>query len=189
MPESEEMKVTEDTTVTTTQLAMVLGITARRVQQLTQDGTFQTERRGHFLLADNVQRYITSISGRKLSPEEQKLEKARKAAEVKMKIAKADIAKLEADELKGSMHRSEDVAAITEDLVSTIRAMLSALPGRLAVQTAAADTAEECSVIIRDGVYAVMEELAKYNYDPAKYENLVRERQDWAEQLQDTDDE
>lgn len=106
-----------------------------------------------------------------------------------MKIAKADIAKLEADELKGAMHRSEDVAAITEDLVSTIRAMLSALPGRLAVQTAAADTAEECSVIIRDGVYTVMEELAKYNYDPAKYEKLVRERQDWAEQLQDTDDE
>ncbi|MGN1370201.1 MAG: hypothetical protein ACI4WX_15125, partial [Aristaeellaceae bacterium] len=100
---------------------------------------------------------------------------------VKIKMAKADIAKLEADELKGSMHRSEDVAAVTEDRVMTIRSMLNALPGRLSVMCARAETAEECSVIIRDGIYAVMNELTKYSYDPAKYEKMVRERRDWVE--------
>lgn len=176
-----ERSVTDETEVTTTELAMVIGVTARRVQQMTQDGTLQTIRRGHFLLADNVQRYISFITGSRMSEEDMKLEKARKAAEVKIKMAKADIAKLEADELKGNMHRSEDVAALTEDLVMTIRSMLNALPGQLSVRCAKAETAEECSIIIRDGVYAVLEELSKYAYDPAKYEKLVRERRDWAD--------
>lgn len=37
-------------TVTTTQLAAVLGITNRRVQQLTQDGVLTTVSRGKFVL-------------------------------------------------------------------------------------------------------------------------------------------
>lgn len=181
--------VTDETEVSTTELAMVIGVTARRVQQMTQDGTLQTIRRGHFLLADNVQRYISFITGSQMSDEDRKLEKARKAAEVKIKMAKADIAKLEADELKGNMHRSEDVAALTEDMVMTIRSMMNALPGRLSVMCAKAETAEECSVIIRDGVYAIMAELTKYAYDPAKYEKLVRERRDWAENARQEADE
>lgn len=175
----------EEQQVTTTELARVLGVTARRVQQLTQDGTFVTVKRGHFLLCDNVQRYQSFISGSQMTEEEKKVEKARKAAEVKIKMAKADIAQLEADELKGNMHRSEDVAAITENMVMRIRSMLQALPGRLAVQCATAETTEECSVIIRDGVHAVMTELTKYAYDPAEYEKRVRERRDWAERTQE----
>ena len=180
----------EEQQVTTTELARVLGVTARRVQQLTQDGTFVTISRGHFLLCDNVQRYQSFISGSQMTEEERKVEKARKAAEVKIKMAKADIAQLEADELKGNMHRSEDVAAITEKLVMSIRSMLQALPGRLAVQCATAETTEECSVIIRGGVNAVMSELTKFNYDPAEYEKLVRDRRDWAEreEVPDEDD-
>lgn len=188
MPENGR-SVTDETEVSTTELAMVIGVTARRVQQLNQDGTFQTIRRGHFLLADNVQRYISFISGSQMSEAERKMEQARKSAELKIKMAKADIAKLEADELKGNMHRSEDVAAIMEDMVMTIRSMLNALPGRLSAMCAKAETAEECSVIIREGIHSVMNELTKYTYDPAKYEKLVRERRDWAErERQDVDD-
>ena len=43
-----------DMTVTTTQLAAVLGITNRRVQQLTQDGVLTTVSRGKFVLGDAV---------------------------------------------------------------------------------------------------------------------------------------
>ena len=88
---------------------------------------------------------------------------------------------LEAEELMGNMHRSEDVAAITDDMVKSIRAMLTALPGRLAVPAHNAESAEECSIIIRDQVYAIMEELSKYTYDSSKYEQLVRERREWSE--------
>ena len=40
---------------------------------------------------------------------------------------KATIAKLEAEELKGKMHRSEDVAAMTTDLIYAIRGAMMAL--------------------------------------------------------------
>lgn len=183
--------VTDETTVSTTQLAMVLGVTARRVQQLTQDGTFQTESRGKFLLADNVQRYITFITGNQMSEEERKIELNKRKSDAKLKASKAIVAHLEAEELMGNMHRSEDVAAITDDMVKSIRAMLTALPGRLAVPAHNAESAEECSIIIRDQVYAIMEELSKYTYDSSKYEQLVRERREWSEreQQQESDDE
>lgn len=180
MPE-EKTKITDETKCSTTELAMVLGVTARRVQQMAQDGTLQTISRGNFLLADNVQRYIIFISGHQLSAEEKKMEKARKSAEIKMKMAKADIAMLEANELKGNMHRSADVAALTQDMVTAIRAQLTALPGRLSVEVAGSDDPEECSIIIRDAVREIMENLTNYHYDPAKYEKLVRQRRDWAE--------
>ena len=188
---SEELRavVTDETTVSTTQLAMILGVTARRVQQLTQDGTLLTETRGRFLLADNVQRYITFVTGNQMSEEERKIEIQRRKSEAKLKTSKAIVAHMEAEELIGNMHRSEDVAAITEDMVKTIRAMLTALPGRLAVPVSKAESAEECSIIIRDGVYGVMDELSKYSYDPAKYEQLVRERREWSErEHQDVDE-
>ena len=70
---------------------------------------------------------------------------------------------------------------MTEDLVYTIRGALNALPGRLAVDTAAAATPAEASEVIRKEVGKVMRELAAYHYDPKKYEERVRERRDWSE--------
>lgn len=94
---------------------------------------------------------------------------------------------MEANELKGKMHRSEDVSALTEDLVYAIRSMLVALPGRLAVDVAEAADAAEAAIIIRREVHHLMEELAGYQYDPKKYEERVRERQSW-EALHDDED-
>jgi len=77
------------------------------------------------------------------------------------------------------MHRSEDVAAMTEDLIFAIRGMLLALPGRLAVDVATAKEAAEAAEIIRQEVYKVMEEISHYQYDPKKYEERVRDRMRW----------
>ena len=180
-------KITVDTEVSTTELAVVLGVTARRVQQLAQDGTLPTIRKGRFLLADSVQRFNRFSSAAPVDEEDQKLEKTRRRSEVQIKASKAMVAKLEAEELKGIMHRAEDVAAATEDLVYTIRGALMALPGRLAVDVAACSTPAEASEVIRRETHKVMRELAGYHYDPKKYEERVRERRDWMER--DGDDE
>ena len=58
MPTKERLA---DRNVTTTELALILGITGRRVQQLTQDGVLTTVSRGKFVLSDAVQAYIGSI--------------------------------------------------------------------------------------------------------------------------------
>ncbi len=188
MPEAKEKvnsKVTDETQCSTTEMAMVLGVTARRVQQMIQDGTLVTVVKGKLLLADNVQRYIRFITGSQMTEEEKKVEKAKKAAEVKLKVAKADIAQLEAAELKGKMHRSEDVEALTQDYCQTVRNAMMSLPGRLATDMAMCDNAEECSTIIRDVVYSILDELSEYEYDPAKYEERVRNRESMDERPDD----
>ena len=187
--QDETVKITDETEVTTTELAAVLGVTARRVQQLAQDGTVPTCCKGHFLLADSVQRYIKLQSDGGMTETERetakKLEAMRRQSEATMKASKATIAKLEAEELKGTMHRSEDVAAMTEDLIYTIRGALLALPGRLAVDAVAAATPAEAAEIIRKEVHKIMRELATYRYDPKKYDERVRERMDWSERDDD----
>lgn len=182
-----EPRVSAETVVSGTELASVLGLTKRRIEQMTQDGTLSTVSKGRFLLGEAVQQYIKFAKGEILDPEDRKMEKARRAADVTLKASKAKFAKMQADELEGSMHRAEDVAAMTEDLIFEIRGALIALPGRLAVDVAAVNTAAEASEIIRKEVHKVMRELANYHYDPKKYEERVRERMDWAER--DADDE
>lgn len=180
-------KITDKTEAKTTELASVLGITARRVQQLAQDGTFVAVKRGKFNLAESVQRYIAFLSVRNKAPDD--IEKDKLEAEARLKQSKAEMAELELDELKGRMHRSEDVAAMTEDLIFAIRGMLVSLPGRLSVDAAAATSPAEVSKIIRDEIYKVMNELSEYRYDPKKYEARVRERLAWDSLESDDEDE
>ena len=113
--------ITGETEVSTTELACVLGITGRRIRQMAEDGQLQKVSKGRFLLADSVQRYVKFLSDGPMDEEDKKLEKTRRVAETTMKASKATIAKLEAEELKGKMHRSEDVAAMTTDLIYAIR--------------------------------------------------------------------
>ena len=181
-------KITLETEVTSSELACVLGITGRNIRQLVEDGQLEKVD-GRFILSDSVQRYVAFKSKRNKDDEEKRLEKTRLTADVTMKASKAQIAKMEADELRGKMHRSEDVAAMTEDLIYTIRGSLMALPGRLAVDVATVTTPAEAAEIIRKEVHALMRELANYQYDPEKYEERVRERRKWEAGGGDVDDE
>lgn len=178
-------KITPETEVSTTELACVLGITGRRIRQMAEDGQLDKAGQGRFLLCDAVQRYNSFLSKDK---EISQQDKDRADAEISIKKAKAIISVLEAKELQGKMHRSEDVAAMTEDLVFTIRGMLLALPGRLAVDVATAKSPSEAAEIIRKEIHTVMEELSNYRYDPKKYEERVRERRSWDNDSWDDDD-
>ena len=181
-------KITSETEVSSSELACVLGITGRNIRQLVEDGQLEKVD-GRFILSDSVQRYVAFKSKWNKDDEEKRLEKTRLTADVTMKASKAQIAKMEADELRGKMHRSEDVAAMTEDLIYTIRGLLMALPGRLAVDVATVTTPAEAAEIIRKEVHALMRELANYQYDPEKYEERVRERRKWEAGGGDVDDE
>ncbi len=189
MPE----KVSVETQVSTTELAAVLGLSVRRVQQLIQDGVFPTVAKGKLMLADSVQRYIKTVSTDGMTDAERKAarknEESRRQSEAILKASKATIARLNAQELQGKMHRSEDVAKMTEDLIYTIRGMLLGLPGRVARDTAAATTPSETAEIVRKETYHILQELSEYTYDPAKYEARVRERLSWDVNDTDSDDE
>ena len=176
----EKGKITPETEVSTSELAGVLGITGRRIRQLAEDGVLDKQGQGKLNLPESVQRYIGYLTREEADEGKAKMERAKSQSEITLKSAKAEIARLEMKELQGKMHRSEDVAAMTEDLIFTIRSMLVALPGRLAIDASTAATPAEASEVIRKEVFAVMEELSKYKYNPKKYEERVRERRSWA---------
>lgn len=178
-------KITVDTMVKPTELAVVLGLTGRRVRQLAEDGLFQ-KFSGEYNLAKSVQTYIRQTS-RNFTDEDAQIDQARKKAEAALKASKAQMAKLEADELAGKMHRQEDVEAVMDDMVYTIRDALMALPGRLAVDCAAASTPAEASTVIRKEVFKVMTELSNYEYDAEKFEERVRNRMEWTLDVDDDD--
>lgn len=184
-----ELKILdEETKVNSTELALVLGLTQRRVEQMTGDGTIPKAGRGKINLCQGVQSYIRFLRRELPTEEDIKAEKIKRNAETTIKASKARMAKAEADEMEGKLHRSDDVAAMTEDLIYTIRAALMALPGRLAVDVAACSTAAEASEILRKEIYTVMRELADYKYDPKKYAERVRSRMNWGSGGGDDDD-
>jgi hypothetical protein len=149
----------------------------------------QTIAKGKLPLVKNIRNYIDFLVDGDKTEEDKKLDKARNTAEVKLKVAKATMAQLQADELKGKMHRSEDVQAFTQSMVDTIKQALLSLPGRMSVELSLCETAEECSVIIKDTVKDVLRELSEFEYDPEKYEAMVRERENLSEKAEDeTDD-
>jgi len=174
-------------------LANLFDITAQWVGELTRNGILrkhETEVGPRYNVVEATRAYVKYLrekaAGRSdkddaaAEKEQQKL-----AAEVRIKEARADYAELELAELQGKMHRSEDVEAMTQQLVFTIRGMLVALPGRLAVDVAGVSDAAEASVLIRREVNAVLDELSNFKYDPAAYEKLVNERQKWTDTDED----
>ena len=181
----------------TEDLANLFGLTGQWINQLTRDGIIKrrdTPSGKRYNVVESVRAYTQYLRDKAASradkgiPEDKELEKFE--AEVKIKQAKAKIAELEADEVQGIMHRSEDVADMTEDLIYTVRGSLMALPGRLAVDVTSAQTAAEAAGIIRAEVFKVMQELSQYRYDPQKYEERVRDRMKWeTEREADSDDE
>lgn len=169
-------------------IAKLFGVTPRRVQQLAKDKIIPTAQTRPYMfdLLPTVQTYIRYLS-EKVNGKEQKPADTAKAeadkirAEADLKQSKAKIAEMQLKELEGTMHRSEDVAAVMDDLVFTIRGMIMALPGRLAMDVAQAESANEASAIIRAECNKILNELANYKYDPEEYQRRVRDREGWSE--------
>ncbi len=165
----------------TADVCRMTGKSNQWIGQLNAQGTLvkdQTKHGALYEMAKTVAAYLQSIEERadQQSEEDKKIEKLRRAAEAKLKSAKARIADMDVAEREGKMHRSEDVAAMTEDLIMVIRGGLMALPGRLARDVIDANTTQEASDIIEGECRKLMEELAEYEYNPDRYRERVRER-------------
>lgn len=170
----------------TTKIAELFELTARRIQQLTQDGvlkTHETPAGRRYNVGEATKDYIRYMRRQleqKQSAQNNKLETDKLQAEVDIKNAKARVAELQLAELEGTMHRAEDVEDLTTDLVYNIRSMLMAMPGRLAVDTAELTNPTETSVRIQAEVNEILLSLSQYCYDPEEYKKRVKDRQGWA---------
>lgn len=180
--------------VSTKYMAQYFQVSARRVEQLKADGVIKGEGKPtKYDFIPTGMAYIKYLSDKAYGREKKEisiqLEEDKLRAEVEMKQAKAETAKLELKELQGKLHRAEDVEAIITDHVLYFRSMLTAMPGKLAVDCAACKTAAEAAERIKQEVYFVLNALANYRYDPDEYKRRVRERRGWDEENGECDDE
>lgn len=183
----------------TLQSSAVIGklfdLTERRVQQLAKEGILPAAsvKPYRFDLLITVKAYIKYLSDKANGKEAKsadtvKAETNKLKAEAELKQTKAKISSMQLKELEGKMHRSEDVEAVTNDLVYTVRSMIMALPGRLAMDVMQATNANEASVIIRAECNKILNDLANYQYDPETYRRRVRDREGWSEIIVDEAD-
>lgn len=173
-------------------IAKLFDLDVRRVQQLAKEGILPaaSQRPYKFDLLPTVKAYIRYLrdlaNGKEAKTADTvKAEADKLRAEADLKQSKAKIAELQLKELEGKMHRSEDVEALTNDLVYTARSMIMALPGRLAMDVVQAGSANEASALIRTECYKILDELAGYQYDPEAYRRRVRDREGWSDALAD----
>jgi len=167
-------------------LANLFALTGQWINQLTRDGVLKkrdTPAGKRYNVVESTRSYVQYLRekaagrGEKGIPESKELEKFE--AEVRIKRAKAQVAELEVAELEGKLHRSEDVSAMTEELIYTIRGALLALPGRLAMDVAQTDSAAAAADVIKKEINKLMQELSQFRYDPQRYAERVRERMKW----------
>lgn len=174
---------------TTEQIAELFNVTPRHIRQLAKDELIPAKKTADgykFDLEPTVRMFMKVRSSPDLKEDEGLSDNQRKAkADADWKTARAAIAKLELAELNGNVHRSEDVAEAFEDFAMTVRAAFLALPGRLAVDTANAQTAMETSSLIQEVVNDTLNSLANYQYDSEFYKQKVREREGWRERDED----
>lgn len=167
----------EETLVTSPVLGKVLSITDERIRQLDDQGILNSTVKGrkrYYDLVPNVNEYIDYIKNA-----DEGVKAAIAAAELKYKEARGNKAELEFQELKGQMHRADDVRIVVSDMIARLRAAILALPGRLAVDCAEAKTPTEASAVIKSAVDDLLNETAEVQYKAADYRRLVAEREKW----------
>lgn len=163
------------------EVAKFCEITERRVQQLRKDGTLTAIKtsdgyRYDFVVA--VKQYIKYLQGcveRKGNPNSDK-EARRIDADIMQKQNKAKLLSFEIGEVRGELHRSEDVQMLLEDLAASIRSMLSALPSRLSPIVAKMTNPKLIGAEIKKEINLVLTQLSKFEYNPEYFRDKRKSR-------------
>lgn len=167
--------------VKTADICSATGKTNQWIGQLTAQGVLSKSSTNHgslYSLFDTIRAYCAMLEERAKKEDDDvaQIELKRKKAEARLKESKATFAELETKEFQGKMHRSEDVQAMTADLLYFVRGSLIALAGRCANECAATSEPAEAQKIIERETSAILLELSNYKYSKNRYDELVRQR-------------
>ena len=174
--------------LTTTELAKLLGLTARRIQQLVQDGIIKKDdekgnRQRKYKANEVIKEYMLYLQDKYEKESENKdddlieLKKRKLKSEIKQKEATAKISEMKLNEFRSRMHSASDVEDFTNDLVFSVRNALMALPSRMAVDVAKENDPNVVRELLKSEVNSILTELSNYQYNPEKYTDRVRERE------------
>ena len=159
-------------------LSQLFGVTTRRIQQLAAAGVIPSTREkggvNRYDLLSAVRCYIAYLQEviesrerqRVGSPDEEN-ESRKIKADADLKATKAELAAIELADLKNKMHRSEDVEAMTSDLLLHIQETIEELPQAAAKELAALSRPVEVADALRKRTNEMLNTLSKYEYSEA----------------------
>ncbi len=167
-------KITEQTEVSVKELAMILGLSVRRVHQLRENGLITKTGRGCFNLVDAVHAYIehsAAIAAEKkaVATDETVTEKRTADIELKRKRAKKTDVDAESKRLDNELKRLR--LQEMRNQLCPYKAL--AMPGRLAVDVHAAQSPSECAEIIKKQVHEALNELSEYKFDEKRVTEIL----------------
>lgn len=148
----------------TAQLALLLGLTTRRVNQLAEDGVVVRVGHGEFDGAASIQNYIAQVSNR-AKDKEADLDEAREAA--RLKSEQADNWELRNAKLRNELLPIDDVMRVWSEQIASIRSGLLAVVSRVRQRTSL--SVEDAVVLdeeIRDAMTKLADGVEIYDVDP-----------------------
>ena len=140
--------------VTVGELAQVLGLSTRRVQQYVSEGVFKKAKRGAYPIADCVQAYVDYMI-RSKQAELNSLDHE----SIRLKKAQADMAEHKYDVETGKYSDAELIHEIYQDRILNLRAKLLQLPRRLSVINLPADPRSK-EIVLRQEMQDALKEIA-----------------------------
>jgi len=163
--DDKKIESVEHVTVTSTVLANLFGMTSRRIRQLENEGVIKKVARGKYSLQENIKSYITfikaSVNLKENNTEETKINYDEEHALLEKR--KREKIELELASMRGTMHFSEDVERVMNDMLSNFRAKILALPSRVAPRLIGIDTIADIQEILQIETLEVLQELSEYN--------------------------
>ena len=120
-------------------IAQLFGVTARRIQQLTQDGVLQTTATAdgrRYDLVPTIQAYVKYLSdkayGKNRSEKEMELRQQKLEAEIALKESQGELHRLRTDIAAGKYIAVEEVTLDYNRFFATFKRFALSLPSRLA---------------------------------------------------------
>jgi phage terminase Nu1 subunit (DNA packaging protein) len=141
--------------VTSSDLAKVLGITQRRVQQLEVEAVLVKNADGKFELSKNIESYYTW----KLQPSSSANYEVEKALHEKAKREKAEMINAK---VKGQLHDAKDVEQVMTNMLVNFRSKMLGLPSRIASKLVRQKSINIINHELDKAIKEALEELSEY---------------------------
>lgn len=154
-----------DAKVNVKELAKLLNVTQRRVQQLAKDGVIPKATRGEYPLLPCVEGYIAFLqeTSKKIGGDNKDL----MATRLRYENARADMAELELSEKMGEIIKQDDIKDIITVMLSNFSAKMLALPSAIASQGTGLPQAELLE-LAKNKVHEALNELSGYDSEQAE---------------------
>ena len=159
--------------ILTHELAAIFGCSPRWINQLTTNGLLTQVERGRYQLGSAIREYIAAI--KQQAEEKDEEETDLREEQTMLTRANRKMAELELAVMNGKLHRSEDVQNIMNEMLTSFRSRLLAIPARISPEVAVATDSMVVQQMINGEIYDALSELSEY--DPAKFTTVGKEQE------------